>query len=131
MTSNRDGTLSLPNDEWDKMFPYSAPAIRRRIQASRAQESARKAAKLYQSHSSYNPSSSCRPQTQQGADSSCFSQYNDHYGGSNRTSDPKHCHPPLPDRRREQNKKGSIVPLQGQECQTSIRRLSDNESENE
>ncbi|KAK3305079.1 uncharacterized protein B0T15DRAFT_574518 [Chaetomium strumarium] len=78
------------------------------------------------------PPQSCGPETQQGADSSCFSQHNDHYGGSNRTSDPKHCHPPLPDHRREQtNEKGSVVPPQGQECQTSIRRLSDNESENE
>jgi hypothetical protein len=131
MTSNRDGTLSLPNDEWDRRFPYSVEAIRRRLQASRARENAHKAAKLHQSNSSRNPSSSCGPETQQGADSSCFSQYNDHYGGSNRTSDPKHCHPPLPDHRREQNEKGSVVPPQGQECQTSIRRLSDNESENE
>lgn len=40
MTSNRDGSICLPNDEWDKRFQFSRPATQRRFQAKRAGRSA-------------------------------------------------------------------------------------------
>ncbi|RYP91653.1 hypothetical protein DL770_002219 [Monosporascus sp. CRB-9-2] len=140
-TSNRDGTICLDNDEWDRRFPFSLEAIRRRSQARRANESARKAAGLdqpesvldshRQAQSPRSAASSHGVQTQQRSDSCRLSQHHDHRGDSDQTSDPEHHHPPVPDDRGEQNKEGSIVPPQAQESRASIPRLSDDESNNE
>ncbi|KAK3933756.1 hypothetical protein QBC46DRAFT_431472 [Diplogelasinospora grovesii] len=137
-TSNRDGTICLDNDEWDKRFPFSLQAIRRRLQAKRANKSACKAAEPDQpksvldsrcrAKSPRSAASSLGVETQQRSDSCRLSPHYDHRDESDQTSDAERRHPPVPHDRGEQNKERSTVPPQAQESRASTPTLSDDES---
>jgi hypothetical protein len=136
--SNYDGSICLDNDEWDRRFPYSSQAIRRRL---RARQSVCKAAEpdqldsdLDSHHRARSPSratSSHGSETRQRSGSRGPSPHHDHHGDSDQPSDPEYRHPPVPDDRGEQDEEGPVVPPQAQESVAGIPRLSDDESNND
>ncbi|RYP13401.1 hypothetical protein DL767_010759 [Monosporascus sp. MG133] len=138
--SNHDGTIYLPNDERDKKHPFSYEAMRRRLQARRAIESARKAADTAQpksvldwrgrAQSPRSAASNLGVGTQQRSDGGHLSQHHNHRSDSDQTSDPELGPSPAPNSR-EQNEDGSVVPSQAQESRASMSRLSDDESNND
>ncbi|KAK0655337.1 hypothetical protein B0T16DRAFT_451038 [Cercophora newfieldiana] len=139
-TSNRDGTICLDNDTWDKRFPFSPAAIRRRLQTRRANKLAREAAEPDQPKSvpasrrgaqSPRSAASSLGETHQGSDTRRLSQHYDYHDGSDQTSDPEHPHPLVPNDRREVNEECSAVPSEVQESRASTPMLPDVESMSE
>jgi hypothetical protein len=124
-TSNRDGSICLDIEEWDRRYPFSPKALRRRSQAKRAAESARNAAESDQSQSILDPV--CRPQGPRQTTSShrCLQQTSDscflfpHHSDRDQTSNPAYRHP-IPDDRGEQSGVCPAAPPQVVESQAPI-----------
>ncbi|KAK3899256.1 hypothetical protein C8A05DRAFT_46630 [Staphylotrichum tortipilum] len=111
-TSNHDGSICLDSEEWDRRFPFSHEALRRRLQARHAAKSAHNPAEPDQSQSILDPL--CQSQglrraafshgseLQQTSDSCSLFLRHNYRGGSDQTSNPERHHP-VPDDRREQS----------------------------
>ncbi|KAK4150043.1 hypothetical protein C8A00DRAFT_37350 [Chaetomidium leptoderma] len=127
-TSNQDGSICLVNDEWDRRFPFSHQAIRRRSQARPAARGAYNTAEPDQLQSILDPH--CRPQSprraasshgvelQQTSDSRCLFPRHNYRGDNDQTSNPEHRRP-VPDDIEEQNEVCPAAPPQVEESRAS------------
>ncbi|KAK4243401.1 hypothetical protein C7999DRAFT_36272 [Corynascus novoguineensis] len=99
-TPNHDGSICLPNDEWDKRYPFSREALRRRRQARRAAAPKPPHSGLDSHHLAQGPrraASSQKEETRQKYDNRYRSPSHDHHGDSDQTSGPARRRPPVPE----------------------------------